>query len=217
MTNAPPILIIGAGGHGRSVLDVASSSGVDVLAFVDEQNAGQTIMGVDVLASVADISLPPEAEYFVAIGDNYVRQKVVDKTGRELPDTSQAKLIHQSAYVSPYATVAPGSVVMGQAFVGPNCCIEEGCILNTGSQIDHDGHMRSFSSLGPRACLGGSVNLGKRSVVAIGATVKHGVVIGDDSVLGAQAYLHQSMPEQVVYMGVPARLSSTREVGDKYL
>lgn len=217
MDDQPPILVIGAGGHGRAVLDVARSSGVPVIAFVDAALAGRQMLGVDVVASPADIALPEGCAFFVAIGDNALRQKTVEKTLSEIPGGKQAALVHATAYVSPFSSLAPGSIVMGNAFVGPNCAIGEGCILNTGSQIDHDGEMRPFSSLGPKACLGGTVRLGLRSIVGIGATVKHGVQIGDDSLLAAQSYLHESMPDKAVYRGIPAKQCGNREAGDKYL
>lgn len=217
MTSPSSLVIIGAGGHGRAVLDVAHSADVQVVAFVDAQLAGQQILGVDVLADVSDIAWSQNTKYFVAIGDNSIREKVVEKTRFELPDAVEATLVHGTAYVSPFSVIEPGCVVMSQAFVGPNCQIEKGCILNTGSQIDHDGHMHAFSSLGPKACLGGTVKLGRRSVVAIGATVKHGLNIGDDSLLAAQAYLHETMPDRVIYKGIPAKYSGMREVGDAYL
>ncbi|MDG2495598.1 MAG: NeuD/PglB/VioB family sugar acetyltransferase [Alphaproteobacteria bacterium] len=217
MNTSPTIVIIGAGGHGRSVLDVAISSGKKVLAFIDEAKAGQEMLGVPIIAQVGDIMLPPDCKFFVAIGDNSLRQNTVEKTRREMLEHDAAILVHSSAYVSPLASLAPGAIVMSNAFVGSNCTIGEGCILNTGSQIDHDGVMGAYSSLGPKACLGGTVKLGVRAIVGIGATVKHGVQIGDDSLLAAHAYLHRPMPNGAIYMGAPAIFYENRKAGDVYL
>jgi sugar O-acyltransferase (sialic acid O-acetyltransferase NeuD family) len=217
MTRSSPIVIIGAGGHGRAVLDVAISSGSKVLAFIDEAKAGKDMLGVPIIAQADDIPLPPDCTFFVAIGDNVLRQSIVEKTRREMPGHESAILIHDTSYVSPLASISPGCVVMAKAFVGPNCDIAEGCILNTGSQIDHDGVMGAFSSLGPKACLGGTVKIGARSIVGIAATVKHGLQVGDDSLLAAHAYLHRPMPDGAVYMGSPAIFHKTRKAGDKYL
>ena len=217
MARSSPIVIIGAGGHGRAVLDVAISSGSKVLAFIDAAKAGQDMLGVPIIAQADDIPLPPDCAFFVAIGDNVLRQSIVEKTQREMPGHESAILIHDTSYVSPLASISPGCVVMANAFVGPNCDIAEGCILNTGSQIDHDGIMGAFSSLGPKSCLGGTVKIGARSIVGIGATVKHGLQIGDDSLLAANAYLHRSMPDGAVYTGAPAVFHKDRKAGDKYL
>ena len=77
--------------------------------------------------------------------------------------------------------------------------------------------MGAYSSLGPKACLGGTVKLGVRTIVGIGATVKHGLEIGDDSILAAHAYLHQSMPSGSIYLGVPAAFYKNRIANEKYL
>ena len=217
MSSSSTVVIIGAGGHGRAVLDVAISSGRKVLAFIDKAKAGQDMLEIPIIAQAGDMQLPDDCAFFVAIGDNSLRQSIVEKTRQEMLGHEAAILVHSSAYVSPFASLAPGTIVMSNVFVGPNCTIGEGCILNTGSQIDHDGVMEAYSSLGPKACLGGTVKVGVRAVVGIGATVKHGVHIGDDSLLAAQAYLHRSMPNGAVYMGTPASFYKNREAGDVYL
>lgn len=217
MDTSSTLVIIGAGGHGRAALDVAISSGRKVLAFIDEAKTGQDMLEVPIIGQAGDMQLPQDCAFFVAIGDNTLRQSIVEKTRQEMPGHKAAILVHSSAYVSPLASLAPGAIVMSNAFVGPNCTIGEGCILNTGSQIDHDGVMKAYSSLGPKACLGGAVEVGMRAIVGIGATVKHGVHIGDDSLLAAQAYLHRSMPSGAVYMGTPASFYKNREAGDVYL
>ena len=217
MTASSSIVIIGAGGHGRAAMDVAISAGVKVLAFIDEALAGDDMLGVPIIARADEISLPSNCAFFVAIGDNSLRQSIIEKTRQEMPGHDSAILVHNSAYVSPLASLSPGSIVMGKAFVGPNCTIGEGCIIKTGSQIDHDGIMGAYSSLGPKACLGGTVKLGVRTIVGIGATVKHGLQIGDDSILAAHAYLHQSMPSGSIYLGVPAVFHKNRRANEKYL
>lgn len=217
MTNGSSLVIVGAGGHGRAVLDVARSADVEVVAFIDERHAGQRIHGIRVYSNPLEVQWTENRKYLVAIGDNWRRERVVERTLLELPNAKQAVLVHGTAYVAPDAVIEPGCVIMAHVFVGPGCKIERGCILNTGSQIDHDGHMLAFSSLGPKACLGGNIKLGRRSIVAIGATVKHGIKIGNDSLLAAQGYLHRSIPDSVIYMGIPAKLHGKRNCDDRYL
>lgn len=232
MNRKKSLIIIGAGGHALAILDVALSQNYDVAGFVDMARAGQKIGGIGVRADISDFKSSnlkagdfkagdfkagEQYEYIVALGDNARRQSVSEKTRQELTGVVFATLRHATAYVSPLAKIEAGCVIMGNAFVGPNCRIGEGCLLNTGSQIDHDGVMANFSSLGPKACLGGTVRVGQRSAISIGATVKHGVNVGDDCILAAQAYLHNDMPAQSIFMGVPASLKRVRDIGEKYL
>ena len=126
MQASSSIVIIGAGGHGRAAMDVAISSGIKVLPFIDEALAGNEMLGVPIIARADDISLPSNCAFFVAIGDNSLRQSIIEKTRQEMPSHVCAILVHNSAYVSPLASLSPGSIVMGNAFVGPNCKIERG-------------------------------------------------------------------------------------------
>lgn len=217
MTSQLPVVIIGAGGHGRAALDVAQSIGLMVCAFVDEAHDGETILGVPVVATFGDMALPTDFDYFVALGDNALRQKVAKKTRKELVGKQHASLVHASAYLSPFSSIGAGSIIMGQAFVGPNCKIGEGCIVNTGGQIDHDCILHDYASIGPKACLGGHVEIGQRAIIAIGATVKQNLVAGPDALLAAQAYLNEDMSANAVYRGIPAVKAGTRVTGEKYL
>lgn len=217
MHKTKPLIIIGAGGHGRAVLDAARSSNHNVLAFVDEKLAGKKVLGVDVVATANEFLEIRNLQFFVAIGDNYRRQQIATRTKLDLPDASEAIIIHETAYVSPFSSIEGGCVIMAKVVVGANCRIERGCILNTGSQVDHDGYLKEYSSLGPAACLGGAVTLGTRSVVALGSSIKHGLEIGNDTIISAHAYLHQSVPDGVVYAGVPARKIKERMIGEPYL
>jgi sugar O-acyltransferase (sialic acid O-acetyltransferase NeuD family) len=153
----------------------------------------------------------------VAIGDNSVRQRVAGELAARLPDARFPALVHRSASVSPYAALGPGTVVMQNASVGAAARVGAFCIVNTAASIDHETVMEDFASIAPGAVTGGRVTIRLRSAVSIGAVVKHGVVIGPDSVLGANSYLHADLPEGRVAYGSPARVVRERRVGDPYL
>ncbi len=72
--------------------------------------------------------------------------------------------------------------------VGPNADIGSFCILNSSASVDHDSVLHDFASLAPGVICGGSVNIGTRSALSIGAVIKHGVEIGADTVIGAKSY-----------------------------
>ena len=105
----------------------------------------------------------------------------------------------------------PGSVI------GPNSQVGAFCIVNTGASLDHDSAMKDFASLAPGAVTGGRVEIGFRSAVGIGAAIKQGVVMGDDTVVGAKSYLNQDLPGGVIAYGSPAKVIRTRSPGEPYL
>ena len=77
--------------------------------------------------------------------------------------------------------------------------------------------MESFSSLAPRVVCGGKVTVGIRSALSIGSTVKHGIIIGKDIVIGANSYVNNKVPDNVVAYGTPCKKVRTRIKGEPYL
>lgn len=218
MSSLPPfdLVVVGAGGHAVSVAEVARSANHRVLAFVDAQRAGASLLGLPVIGS-ADELLSACARVVVAIGDNAVRQRVAAELRARFPAAAFPALVHASASVSGYATLGAGSVVMQNASVGSNARVGAFCIVNTAASIDHDTVMEDYASIAPGAVTGGKVSIGPRSAVSIGAVVKHGVSIGADSILGANSYLHADLPDGRVAYGSPARVVRSRQAGDRYL
>jgi acetyltransferase-like isoleucine patch superfamily enzyme len=106
---------------------------------------------------------------------------------------------------------------MPKACIGPNSKIGKFCLINTQSSIDHDCVMFDYSSLAPSAVTGGSVAIGPRSAISIGAKIKHGLKIGKDSIVGANSYLNKDLPNNQVAYGTPAKQVRARSIGDLYL
>ena len=83
--------------------------------------------------------------------------------------------------------------------------------------MDHESSMGSFSSLAPGVVAGGRVMIGERSAIGIGAAIRHGVRIGQDTVVGSASYVHEDLPNNVVAYGTPARVVRPRNGDDLYL
>ena len=125
------IMIVGAGGHGKVVAEIAQDCGYGQIAFLDD-NSTEAIGKVNELERF--VQLYPEA--FVAIGNNEVRGNILTllkNAGYEIPT-----LIHPTAYISKTAKIGSGTVVEPKAIVNTNAKIEEGCIISVGAIVDHD-------------------------------------------------------------------------------
>ncbi|WP_346937786.1 hypothetical protein [uncultured Clostridium sp.] len=128
------LIILGAGGHGHVVKEVAEAMGIfHKIDFLDD-NAN----------SIEAIGLCSDNEKFVeeytyaipAFGNNKLRMEWIEKLEKnkfEIPT-----LIHPTAYISPSATVSSGSVVEAKAVINTNTKIGKGCIISIGTIIDHD-------------------------------------------------------------------------------
>jgi acetyltransferase-like isoleucine patch superfamily enzyme len=134
-----------------------------------------------------------------------------------IPAARFARLAHPSASVSSFATIGEGAVILQNAAVCANAVISAHCIVNTAAVAEHDTVMEDFSSLAPAAVTGGNCHIGARAAICIGAVVRHGVRIGEDAVLGANAYAHEDIPARTLAVGTPARVIRNRDKSDPYL
>lgn len=214
----PSLVIVGAGGHGCSVADIAISSGRRVDFFLDEGKGGQKKFDIPVLQSAEDLPRHyTHYEFVIAVGDNSTREKCASEFEHNYPNIEFATLYHPTSSVSKYASIGKGVVIAAHAHVGPYSHVGPFCIINTHASLDHDCAMGPFSSLAPGVRIGGHVQLGKRTVICIGAVIRHGVEIGDDSVIGSASYVHCSIEPNTLSYGIPAHVQRFIPKGWSYL
>ena len=211
------LLIVGAGGHGVSLYDVAIAAGYRVLGFVDDAGSGTSL--VDLPATDFDLAAYASGGGLlaVAIGDNSSRERVWNESFPGASVDQFPTLVHPSASVSSRAQVGPGCVIHPGVVIGPLATIGAFCILNSSSVLEHECTMGDFASLAPGSIVGGRSTIGARSAVGLGAVIKHGVSVGGDTVVGANSYVHFDLDDRVVAFGSPARVMRVREPREPYL
>jgi len=217
------VIIAGSSGHSSVVLDALLAGGawkaVGLLdSFLEEGNVrhGHKILGN--LEDAAAIAAREDCRsFFVAVGDNWRRRELTWRLTASVEAAEFINVLHPNATVARSAQLGAGVAILAGAIVGPGSVIGDGVLLNTGASADHDCQLRPFASLGPRACLGGTVSVGEGTAICIGATVKHRITIGSWSVVGAGATVLHDLPDSIVAFGTPARVMSSREPADQYL
>jgi sugar O-acyltransferase (sialic acid O-acetyltransferase NeuD family) len=182
----PRLLIVGAGGHGRSVTEAVLMSGdFELVGFLDD----------GAFASVGDVwGLPvfgPAkrfAEYaavashaLVAIGNNSLRKKLSGQL--QAAGFALASVIHPRAIVSPRARLGEGVAVMAGAIVGTEALLGLGVIVNCGAVVDHHAQVHDFGHLGVNACMAGGSVLGALAWMQAGSTIGYGVQLAAGTVL----------------------------------
>jgi sugar O-acyltransferase (sialic acid O-acetyltransferase NeuD family) len=215
------VVVVGASGHAEVVIDILERQGVYRIAGLIDRSVKGQLMGYEILGTEADLpAIAGEREIaggIVAIGDNWIRHRVVNALNALLPGFAFVTAVHPSAQIGRNATVGRGSVVMAGAVINPNARVGEFCVVNTSASLDHDSVMGNFSGLLPNASTGGKVLIGAFAAVCQGANVIHGVEIGEHTVIGAGATVLDNMPPRVVAYGTPARVVRSREPGEPYL
>ncbi len=196
------IIIVGAGGHGKVVLDILLEAGRPVLGFVDDDPAkkGKKVLGYKVLGGVDVLSKGMSAA--LGIGDNRARGRVYDALLARGVKVESA--IHPKAAVSRFAKLGPGVAVVAGAAVNPDAVLAEGVVVNTGAGVDHDCRLEKFCQIWPGAHLAGNVQVGAYAYVGTGASVVPGRRIGAGAVVGAGAAVVRDVPDGTTAAGVPA-------------
>lgn len=198
-----PLVIVGAGGQGRVVLDAAQAAGMDVAGMLVDGASG-TVNGVAVLGGFDRLQgdFLTAHSFVVAIGDQAVRRALAT---RLRADGVLVSVIHPNAWVSPHAVIGQGTTVSAGAVVNANAQIGDFCIINTGSSVDHDCRLADGVQICPGARLVGGVVCEEDVFVGTGAIVIPGRTIGTRTVVGAGAVVIRDLGPDLIAVGNPAR------------
>lgn len=175
------LLLVGAGGFGRVVLEHASS--IYDCAFLDDGE--QTVVdGVPIIGKTSDMaSFYPEYKLLlVTIGNNMLRERLYQKAasiGYSFPN-----IIHPTAYVSPHAHIGYGCVILNNAVVQNNARCGNGCILNPGVELHHDSTIGSYCLVYTNSVVRSLTHVGDRVWIGSTATVSTSAIVPDDAIIG---------------------------------
>ena len=212
--NPRPLVILGSGGHARTVSEAATSAGFSVLGFLDS-SPSESSVNLQLFSSFDELDFS-SVDFALGIGTNFAREEGYARAKEHNPEARFPPIVHLHSWVSPTATIREGAVILAQAVVGANSLVDVGALLNTGASLDHDSSVGAFASLGPGARTGGNVAVGDRTLIGLQAGILQGVKIGDDAVLGAHALALEPIPSKTIAYGSPARIVRSRETRDRH-
>jgi sugar O-acyltransferase (sialic acid O-acetyltransferase NeuD family) len=206
-------VVVGAGGHARSILDVlrTSRTAFEPAACTDPDPAlhGATIGGVPIVGDDGRLTdLLAEGVVVAAlgvggIGDNRPRASLharLTALGFELPPA-----VHGFAHVASSATLGAASIVFAGAVVGPGTTVGDDVIVNSGAVVEHDCAIGDHVHLASRCVLGGAVAVATGAHVGLGATILQGRSVGAWAVVGAGAVVTRDVSAGETVIGCPAR------------
>ena len=203
-----PIIILGAGGHTKVLIDVLLSQSKILLGITDPDpaNLGENILSVPVIG-----------DDYVITAYNHTLIQLVNGVGtitkrQQLFNTFKslgykfASVVHDFAMLSKEIDLCEGVQIMAGSVIQPGSKIGTNSIINSRVSIDHDTIVGSHVHVAPGATISGGVQIGDGVLIGAGATIIQGIKIGSNAIVAAGAVVIEDVPDGSTVMGVPARV-----------
>jgi sugar O-acyltransferase (sialic acid O-acetyltransferase NeuD family) len=208
------ILIYGASGHGKVIIDIVEKEGKYKIAGLLDDNSklgGKEFCGYPIVGGFEMLKndLRHSSALIFAIGDNSTRKKLWEKVkpmGYEL-----SRAVHPSVQIGKEVLIGSGTVVMANVVINSETRIGENVIINTGVTVDHDCLIGDYVHISPGTHLGGNVEIGDLTHLGIGVSIIPNIKIGKGVIIGAGAVVVEDIPHYVTAVGVPAKVIKRHE------
>jgi len=204
-----PIILVGGGGHCKSCIEVIESTKLfDIIGILDlPELLDQNILEYKIIGNDNDIENYAKKGFSFCItvgqvGNARLRIKLFNlvlEKGGILP-----VIIAPTSYVSKYATIGIGTIIMHHAFVNAGCIIGVNNIINTKALIEHDCFIGNNVHLSTASKTNGTCNIGDNCMIGSGAILKNNIDICADALIGAGSVVTKNITEAGVYVGNPA-------------
>ncbi len=186
------MVLYGASGHCRVVVDIVEALGLPIDYIVDDNPEIRDLLGYEVRRNCGNYE-----DAIITIGQNWTRKRVFE----QINVNHYVKAVHPTAIVSPRSTIGEGSVVMQGAIIQSCAHIGKHCIVNTGASVGHDVTIGDFVHVASHATITGGATIGEGTWIGAGSVIRQGVHIGSWSMIGAGSVVVDDIPDGVVAFG----------------
>lgn len=179
-TEKKKLLLVGGGGLGRVVSEWATRD--YECSFVDDGiPVGTEVCNVPVIAQIPDL---PELRktydmLVVTIGNNQLRERIYEKA--EALGYTFPNIICSSVYISPFAKVGHGCVMLQNVVIQNGSSVGNGVVLNPGVEIHHDSFVDDNALIYTNSVIRTMARVGKRVRIGSNVTISNNVVVVDDA------------------------------------
>jgi len=199
------LVLIGAGGYAKSVLDSIDMYNYEMVGFIDEFSTKKKHLGYPILSNNLD-NFPNSEKYvyFIAVGNNKNRKvwfdRLIDRNLRII------NVVDKSAIISPRAEIGTGCFVGKMAIINSMAVVGNDCVINTKALIEHGCHIGNHVNLSTNTVLNGDVVIGDGSFIGSSSVTIGQLHIGTWSTVGAGAVVIRPVSDNITVAGVPAKI-----------
>ena len=164
------VIVIGAGGHGKVVVDAILSnpeSNVKIIGFLDDGDI-EEIAGIKKLGNISEWKKYQDKRFHIAIGNNEFREKLAKEIGEEKLIT----IVHKTAYVSSMSEIGVGSYIGAMVVINSETKIGKACIVNTGSIVEHNCEIGDYAHLSYRVLVGSESKISTKTMLDMGKVLE---------------------------------------------
>lgn len=202
--NNLPVILIGAGGHAKVLINLLNLCGREVIGITDvglkkdDIFCEYKIMGDDEVIKSYETGKIELVNAIGSVPGNSLRWQIARRFFEAGYDF--AKLVHPSAIVSADVEMSQGVQVMAGCVIQPGTCIGNSSIVNTGAIIDHDCNIEMNCHLAPGVTLSGTVSVGENTHIGTGTSVIQGVKIGRNCVIASGSVIYRDVPDNTHFI-----------------
>lgn len=210
MKKTEQIILVGGGGHCKSVIEVIESrKQFEIAGIVDiAEKIGETICGYPIVASDNDLPqlVKKYKNFHLTIGQiKSAKTRIKLYTFLKNIGGNFPAIIAKSAIVSKYSQIGEGAVLMHNTLVNADAKIGNNTIINTGALIEHDVQIGHFCHISTKAIVNGNCTVGNECFIGSNSVLSNGIEITNNTLVAAGSAVHKSIKLSGTYLGFPLR------------
>ncbi len=202
------LILVGGGGHCKAVIDVAENAGYSILGILDTPDKiGMKVLSSNIIGDDDDIKkYIKEALFLITVGfikDNTLRINLFNKIKNDGGEF--ATIISPTAYISKYAKIGEGSIVMHGATINAEVNVGNNCIINTLSNIEHEVNVGNNTHISTGVMINGGCNIGMNVFIGSQSTISQSIQITDNCIIGSNSFVNRDLTHEGTYVGTPIK------------